>query len=199
MTESMVSTCLQVTKLKIRLPVGVLSNRAQLLLLLTLTHPKPCLSHTLLGKQHWFHLRACGLSLPSWQGQDARGGSHGSSGRGLWSDPCTEALSNTSLARGSARTKSTALADAPVLSREIPAAATLHEGLRCLCSSAQSQLSFVLHWAWMVLALSVNSWFYPACTCNCTTKVILEAKHWFIMVLGLRWFYSSCPRKVAKS
>lgn len=109
-------------------------------------------------------------------------------------------MSNTSLARGSAWTKSTPLAGEPVLSVESSAASTLHAGLRCLCSSAQSLLNLVLHWGWTVSALSVRSWFYPASGCNCTTKVMLVAKHWCIIFPDfIWWFYSSCLGKVATS
>lgn len=46
-------------------------------------------------------------------------------------------MSNASFARGSARTRSTPLADAATLSRESPAVSTLRVGLRCPCGSAQ--------------------------------------------------------------
>lgn len=140
----MVSTCFQITKLKVRLLIWILPNRTgsasdQL--------TRSCLSHTLLVKQHLFHLRARGLSLPSWQGQGHQEQAALGAAAMVWSDPSTEAghVSSTSLAGGSARTKNTPLVDAPVLRVESSAASTLHAGFRCLCSSAQSLLNLDLH------------------------------------------------------
>lgn len=135
----MVSTCFQVTKVKVRLLVRILPNRirsASSHHTLSFTHP-PCEAALISPESTWAQLaQLAGTGMPT-------AGSHGSSGSGLWSDPSTEAghVSNTSQAGGSARTKSTPLADAPVLSGESPAASTLHAGLRCLCSSARSLLN----------------------------------------------------------
>lgn len=143
----MVSTCFQVTKVKVRLLVRILLNRTQSASAsgpdshhtLSFTRP-PCKAALISPESMWAQLaQLAGTGMPT-------AGSHGSSGSGLWSDPSTEAghVSNTSQAGGSVKTKSTPLADAPVLSGESPAASTLHEGLRCLCSSARSLLNLAL-------------------------------------------------------
>lgn len=114
MTKSMISTCFKVTKLKVRLLVQILPNRTQSALTLM---PAPAF-HSLLVKQHLFHLRAAGR-----EGMPAAGSHRNNSGV---SPAPSRTRSNTS------QNKSTPLAGAPVLSAESSAASTLHAGLRCL-------------------------------------------------------------------